>query len=140
MSQVPVFFCGVEDGQIRMVASERERMKQYLSTWSGDGELVVRRRKSKRSVDQNAYVWSVPYPLLAKALGYDQHEIEDLHYALVAKWGGEHFDKRVGAMVPNKRSSQLTTKEFSDYIEWLIRFGAQSCDCVIPLPGESEAA
>lgn len=104
-------------------------------------EVIVRDKPTQRSLDQNAWTWGVAYPALAEALGYDKHEIEDLHYGLVAKWGGEHFDKRMGQMVPNKRSSKLTTKEFSDYMEWLVRFAAMECGgVVITLPDEVEAA
>lgn len=92
---------------------------------------------TQRSLEQNKWIWSVAYPLMAEALGYDRHEHEDLHYGLVAKWGGEHFDKRLGAMVPNKRSSKLSTKDFSDYMQWLTRFAAISCGGIyIPLPDE----
>jgi hypothetical protein len=135
---VPIWLGVVHGG--RLALDVRADFDAYVRGLSGRVELVIRRAKSKRSLDQNAYVFGVAYPLLADALGYDAHEIEDLHYALVAKWGGEHFDKRLNAMVPNKRSSRLSTVEFSEYMEWLVRFGAETCGCVIPLPGESEAA
>lgn len=113
--------------------------KSRLKALAGQ-HIDIRPVKRTRSLEQNAWVWGVAYLHLADTLGYDRHEIEDLHYGLVAKWGGEHFDKRLGAMVPNKRSSKLTTKEFSDYMEWLVRFAAQECGCVIPLPDEADAA
>lgn len=140
--QIPVFPVSITaDASMKVAHHERGRFQDWLRTLAGaDAELVVRKRKSRRSLDQNAWAWGVAYPVIAESLGYDSHEIEDLHYALVAKWGGEHFDKRIGAMVPNKRSSKLSTKEFSDYIEWLVRYAAESLDCVVPLPGESEAA
>ncbi len=99
------------------------------------------RRPFKRTPKQNAWIWGVAYPAIADALGYEPHETEELHYGLVAKWAGEHFDKRLAAMVPNKRSSKLTTKEFSDYMEWLVRFAAKECGGVyIELPDEKESA
>ena len=140
-SQIPVWAARVtEDGVLRV--EDRQRFHGYVKSLSGAlTEVVVRKRKSQRSLDQNAYVWGVAYPIIADALGYDQHEHEDLHYALVAKCFGEHFDKRVGAMVPNKRSSKLTTVEFSSYMEWLVRFAATELGGImVPLPGESEAA
>lgn len=113
----------------------RERLKRLTV-----GQRVeLRPVRRTRSLDQNAWIWGVAYPQLAEALGYEPHEIEELHYGLVAKWGGEHFDKRLGAMVPNKRSSKLTTKEFSDFMEWLVRFAAKECGgVVIELPDEPE--
>jgi hypothetical protein len=121
----------------RLVFATGER--QRLASMAGQ-PVEIRRQKKDRSLDQNAWCWGVAYPLIAESLGYEPHEIEELHYGLVAKWGGEHFDKRLGAMVPNKRSSKLTTKEFSDYMEWLVRFGAKECGGVnVPLPGEMAA-
>lgn len=101
-------------------------------------EVSVRRASSQRSLDQNAWVWGCAYPLLCETLGYDMHERDDLHYALVEKCFGSHIDPRLGVNVPNKRSSQLTTAEFSEYMEWLVRFAAQEFQCVIPLPNEVE--
>jgi len=142
MSQVPIFPCFVTAaGSLKVSSDERSRFDQHLKSLAGaDCELVVRKRKSQRSLVQNSYIWGVAYPVIAEALGYDRHEHEELHYGLVAKWGGEHFDKRIGSMVPNKRSSKLSTKEFSDYIDWLVRFAAESLHVNVPLPGESEAA
>jgi hypothetical protein len=103
------------------------------------GTVEIRSVQPTRTLGQNAWVWGVAYPAIADALGYEPHEHEDVHYGLVAKWGGEHFDKRLGMMVPNKRSSKLTTKEFSDYMEWLVRYAAKECGgVVIPLPDEGE--
>jgi hypothetical protein len=114
--------------------------KAELRSWAPGQEIEIRKVRKSRSLDQNAWIWGVAYPAIAEALGYEPHEIEELHYGLVAKWGGEHFDKRLGAMVPNKRSSKLTTKEFSDYMEWLVRFGAKECGgVVIELPDERAA-
>ena len=103
-------------------------------------EVIVRLVKSQRSLEQNAWAWGCAYPILAESLGYDMHEHEDLHYALVEKCFGSHFDERMKTTVPNKRSSKLTTKEFSDYMEWLVRFAAMELNCQIPLPNEVEVS
>ena len=136
MSEQPILATVTPTG-LRLDAEAKARLKLLA------GERVeIRKVKRTRSLDQNAWIWGVAYPQLAEALGYEPHEIEELHYGLVAKWGGEHFDKRLGAMVPNKRSSKLTTKEFSDFMEWLVRFAAKECGgVVIELPDErTEAA
>jgi hypothetical protein len=141
VSQVPVWTGEMElDGSVKW--DDPSGVVKYRKSLAGERvQVVIRRQSSQRSLDQNAWIWGVAYPEIAEALGYDSHEINDLHYALVAKCFGEHFDKRVGAMVPNKRSSHLTTREFSDYMEWLVRFAAMECGgIVVPLPGESEAA
>lgn len=125
-----------------MVSADGSRLhldrpqREALRTLAGK-RVEIRPAKSIRSLDQNAWIWGVAYPLIADAIGYDRHEHEDLHYGLVAKWGGEHFDKRLGAMVPNKRSSKLTTREFSDYMDWLVRFAAETLGVLVPLPDEA---
>jgi hypothetical protein len=141
VSQIPTWH-GSVDQHGKMTLDKPIEFKAHMTTLADSPvTVVVKRRASQRSLDQNAWIWGVAYPEIAEALGYDSHEINDLHYALVAKCFGEHFDKRVGAMVPNKRSSHLTTREFSDYMEWLVRFAAMECGgIVVPLPGESEAA
>ena len=127
-------YAEISGGAFRLPPGARQRLAQW------EGQIVsIQPRKKQRSRDQNAWIWGVAYPQIAEALGYEPHELEELHYGLVAKWGGEHFDKRLGAMVPNKRSSKLTTKEFSDYMEWLVRFGAKECGgVVITLPDERD--
>ena len=133
----PIYAMVRHDGRgLKLGPNERARLLDLAGK-----PVVIKARTSKRSLDQNAYVWGVAYPIIAESLGYDLHEHEDLHYALVAKCFGEHFDKRVGAMVPNKRSSKMTTAEFSTYMEWLVRFAATDLGgIVVPLPGESEVA
>lgn len=92
--------------------------------------------RNTRSLRQNAWIWGVAYPLIAETIGYDRHEHDEMHYALVAKCFGTHTDEKLGAEVPNVRSSKLDTKEFGEYMEWLVRFAAQQWSCVIPLPDE----
>lgn len=142
MAQIPVFHANAVGGRLEFPEDTKRLMRQWVGTLNGTVvDVTIQPHRKQRSIDQNAYIWGVAYPVLAEALGYDHHEHEDLHYALIAKCFGEHFDKRIGAMVPNKRSSKLTTREFSEYMEWLVRFAAVDCGGVIvPLPGESEAA
>lgn len=129
------------DGRIEFDRYNRKALDAALDGLRGqEVDVVVRPHQRTRSLDQNAWIWGVAYPILAEHLGYDKHEHEDLHYALVEKCFGSHFDKRLGQMVPNKRSSKLTTREFSEYMEWLVRFAAQECGGVyIPLPDEAAA-
>lgn len=102
--------------------------------------VVIREKRSQRSQSQNAWLWGVALPLLAEELGYDDHEHETLHYALLGECFGHVYDPRMGQTVLAKTSSQLNTKEFAEYMEWLVRWAATEHGCRVPLPGESEAA
>ena len=71
-------------------------------------------------------------------LGYDRHEREQLHYALLAECFGTAWDQRFGLSVPRVSSSKLTTGEFTQLIDWAVRWAATEHACRIPLPGEIE--
>lgn len=101
-------------------------------------EIVIRKPKSKRSLEQNAWHWGIAVPMIADALGYDRHEHDQVHYALVSKCFGVRHDPKLGE-VPNKRSSQLTVQEFAELMEWECRFAAEFCGVVLPLPNETDA-
>jgi hypothetical protein len=100
--------------------------------------LSAQPQRARGRGDQNAWLWGVAYPLLADALGYDLHEHDLLHYALLGECYGTVYDQRFGRELPRMSSSKLTTKEFSDYMEWLVRWAAAEHRCYIPLPGEAD--
>ena len=125
-----------DNGDIQL--DERPKFNAHVQkTHAGKRiEIIIRRERSKRSIEQNAWEWGVAIPTLAECLGYDKHEHEDLHYAMVAKCYGTHHDEKLGLDVPNRRSSKLTTREFSEYMEWFVRFAATEFGCVVPLPND----
>ena len=141
-SFVPVFNGEITpDGRLQMDGIEASQRRRYLRSLAGKRVgVVIRERRAQRSHNQNAWLWGVAIPLLAEAFGYDQHEHEQLHYQLLAECFGTVYDQRFGRDVCRVTSSRLTTKEFSDYMEWLVRWAAVEHGCVIPLPNESEAA
>lgn len=141
MKTVPLITGAVgPSGKLLFTMDERSQLDTWLRTLMGKRvDITIKEHRATRSNEQNAWIWGVAYPLLAETLGYDRDEHDDLHYALVEKWGGSHLDERIGIEVPNKRSSKLTTTEFSDYMEWLVRFAAKEFNCVIPLPDEAAA-
>jgi hypothetical protein len=140
---VPIFHGKVSDDGERLELAENERnlRRGYLRQLAGQPiDVVVRRHRNKRSDRQNRWHWGIAVPLIAQELGYDKHEHEDVHYALVAKCFGTHVDPRLNQEIPNKRSSALSTEEFSQLMEWEVRWAAQEYGLNIPLPNEAEAA
>lgn len=141
--QVPIFNGHVSDDGERIVFAEQERgiRRGYLRQLAGKAvDVIVRPHRRRRSDRQNRWWWGIAVPLIAHELGYDRHEHEDVHYALVAKCFGTHVDERLKQEVPNKRSSALSTEDFSTLMEWGVRFAAQDLGIVVPLPGEAEFA
>lgn len=111
-----------------------ERFKQTLA----GGRFVMRleRRKVRRTLDQNAGWWGVILPAIAEHCGYDAHEHDALHYALLEKCFGSQ--NKGGLAVPNQpSSSNLNIEQFTHLIDWAYRFAATELGCVIP-PMEGE--
>lgn len=143
MSLIPVFHAVVTDDGLRLEfePAEKRLRAQWLLTLSGQAvDVVVRKHRRQRSDRQNRWWWGIAVPLIAADLGYDRHEHEQVHYALVAKCFGTHADAKLGVEVPNVRSSTLTTTEFSELMEWAVRWAATERGIVLPLPDDAEAA
>lgn len=142
-------FSGVQrKGQWSWDDGEKERMAQYLrSLKDGRWEWFCRRPERKRTTDQNAWLWGVAIPAVMTGMCYEPQECRNkemqtrVHYGLVAHCFGTTRDEKTGVEIPNARSSQLTTKQFSDYMEWLVRFAATELEDpqYIPLPDERES-
>jgi hypothetical protein len=121
------------------VKLDQERAYQQFAKRKFLGKLIevtIRAKRSKRSLDQNAYWHGVVVPMIADETGYDRHEHDQVHYALVSLCFGTHEDRLSHLQVPNARSSQLTTKQFTELIEWAVRWAAVTLGVVIPLPNE----
>jgi hypothetical protein len=100
-----------------------------------------------RSQSQNAYLWAVPYKLISEATGY---EVEEVHEYMLGRFFGWR-DKRVPKTPRNPegvesvpvrttttdehgKRSVLAPQAFSDYVDFIQRFGATKLGLVIPDP------
>lgn len=117
-------------------------------TWKGDdlkGYLLSRKPgayqisvsiiRNNRSDLQNKYYWGCVLPMIAQEAGYDDDE---MHEVLLAQFSPKLTirstkDKRKRRTVP-KRSSKMTTAEFSEYVEKVRRFAATFYGINIPDP------
>lgn len=142
MALVPIFHGAVSaEGKLLFDQAEAGLRHGHLKTLAGRPvDVVVKLHRHHRSTAQNKWHWGIAVPLIAHALGYDKHEHDDVHYALVAKCFGTHFDPILKQEVPNVRSSALKTTEFSELMEWEVRWAASEHGIVIPLPNEAEVA
>ncbi len=142
---IPLFHGRIgADGQFELAADEKELRRSYFRSLAGQNvEITVRKERTKRSLDQNAYMHAVPFPMLAEELGYES--IEDLKLALMGECWGWKRDQISGHEVPNKpRTSDMTVEECTHFIDWLIRWAAMPgnvCEhgFLIPLPNEAAA-
>lgn len=137
MTPVPVFHGRVLEGGLLVLDGPSE-YRQYLRTLAGrDVDVVVRKPRLQRSLDQNAYLHAVPIPIFADYWG---EEIETTKLLLLGECFGWKETRR-GPRLPIKpRTSRLSVPEMSHFIEWLSAWGMTEFGLRIPLPHESEAA
>ncbi len=126
-------------GKVEFDVDEQPQRRQHLEALAGARvDVIVRKHRKQRSAKQNAWHWDVAIPLIAESFGYDRDEHEALHYGLLDLCFGTHFDERLKVWVPNvAHSSELDTTQFSELMEWEVRWAAKEHGLVIPLPGES---
>lgn len=91
--------------------------------------VEVKEYRRTRSISQNSYLWGVCYPTILTEGGEDLAgwTADDLHEYYL----GEHFGWEVlegfgrKRMKPLRRSSTLTTIEFSDFVDFIHRKAAE---------------
>lgn len=108
---------------------------------SGKDVIVeFKEHKAKRSTAQNRLMWmwnQVIADHLREYLG-QENSSQDVHEVLVRKKFGVRV-LEVGAEEPiivRKRTRKLTTKEFSEYLEWLDMYCAEYLQLILPRPEE----
>jgi len=127
----PKFYGNVEDGVLKI-----ENLARYL-VWIAhlDGkqvEIVVRKWRQQRSINQNRYYWGVVVAALADHCGYTP---EEMHEALKEKFlGHEEVDKF--GLKKIKSSATLTTEDFNSYVNQVVIWAAQDLQCYIGDPNQ----
>ncbi len=106
----------------------------------GDYVMEIKEKKKKRSNSQNGYLWAVVNQMVCRRLidlGHDV-SIEETHDFLKASFNyKELVNEDTGEVFKIPRgTSELSTEEFSEYIERVVRFGAEILGIIIPLPNE----
>lgn len=97
--------------------------------------VEINEYRSPRSVEQNAYLHAVPLKLIAEHTGYSVDELKD--YLLMEAFGTIEKDVMGTRIVrPAKRSSDLNTKEFSWFMEWIASWAMNTLGLLIPMPNE----
>lgn len=102
--------------------------------------MEIKEKKKKRSNSQNSYYFGVVVTMVClrlRDLGNDV-TIEETHDFLKANFNYKEIVKpetEEVLKIPLK-TSELSTIEFSEYIERVIRFGAEFLDIQIPYPNE----
>lgn len=127
----PIFTGIVTQGKLRLDAPARYLV--HLARLEGKlVEVVVRRRRSQRSVNQNAAYWGIAVEILSQHLGYDKCTMHD---ALKEKFASRRDEK--GLLIVESTAA-MDTKRFCKYYEDIQRWSAEFLGVYIPDPNECE--
>lgn len=126
----------VKDATAQLSADQRERMARFIANREGKYVQITLRTQGKpRSLNQNAYYWSVCVQMIAEETGHLPEEIHEfLKMKLLPRQsvsiGGDLFSI-------TKSTASLSTDEFEDYLEHVRAFAANELSMTIPLPNEA---
>ena len=105
----------VKNGKLTM--DDLDLFQNYLYELEGYVSIELKKEKKIRSPQQNAY-YRVIVRILGRDLGYTEHE---MHNELKSKFGIES-------------TKNLTSQEFGEYIDHVIRWAVTEMGIVLPDP------
>ncbi len=128
---IPILRGKVRDGKLKLDAPQSYLVE--LSRFEGQRiELTIRKERHVRSLSQNKYYWGVIIEILSNNFGYDK---EEMHEALKFKFLKKHEDTD---LVTVGSTAKLSTAEFTEYIDGIIRWASTEYRVVIPSADEVE--
>ena len=139
MSSPDTLFLGAVDDRGRLTLERPVDYGRALQRLAGQRvEVVIRKRRAKRSDAQNRWLHGVALNAIAAHCGYERYEREELRYYLLGLFGGTKTTA-LGQVLPVLGgTSRLDTAQMSAFMEWLPRWAAKELGIVIPLPDEPD--
>lgn len=122
-------------GKLELSDVARGLLSRHLGTMKGKPvDLVVKVHRHQRTSQANRFYFGVVVPLIAEHCGYEKDEMHEL---LAMRFLRIEDDPVTGSP-RRKHTPETDTKEFSDYVDACMRFGAE-LGVYIPQPGEVAA-
>ena len=135
MSAYQIHYTAKVSDQGVLMGIPKRKLSDELKHFSGkDVELIIRRKKKYRSVEQNRLMW-LWYGIMADHTGFTSDEI---HSIMKSKFlHTEKVDEKTGVIYPYIRSTtELTTIEMIDYMTSIQKFASEDLQIVLPEPGD----
>lgn len=120
----------------------RNQLNEVIKSFEGQEITIsVEKRKIKRSNPQNRYYWSTIIVIMQNCLKStgNMFSLEDTHELLKLRFLKHSFliNEETGECVERvKSTTELSTIEFSEYVEQIQQWCAEMFGVVIPSPGE----
>ena len=138
---VPVFEGDIVNKKLKISEREKESIKRWCATFPNGThvDLTIRKHKTKRTNDQNAYYWGVVVAILADYFGHDN--AEDMHEDLKQVFNPIKSKVKPGKTIGGTTTKLSTVDFFSaetSYVERICRWAAEEHNIYIPQPKKVE--
>lgn len=101
-------------------------------------EVIVRRKRAKRSDNQNRYYWGVIIPIIHSELVNLGHRLnsEEVHFFLKQKFNYKTVATKEGELIGEipQSTATLNKLEFMEYVDKIIQWSAEILNVTIPQP------
>lgn len=127
-----------------LIVKARPLFDEGLRLMSRDKDLAVtievKPTKKYRSVFQNSYYWAVVITLIASRLKELGHDVDkDLtHEFLKGRFLYTEMNTGEETMRIPRKTSDLSTTEFEEYVEMVKQFAAETLEVFIPDPNDDD--
>lgn len=127
----PIFTGHIDKG--KLILDQPYKYAVRIASLEGKKiELILRKRKSQRSLNQNAYYWGVVIEILKTYL--EGMTGDEIHDALKIKFASRP-DTNTGLTIVES-TARMDTKRFNEYFETIQRWAAEFLNANIPSPNE----
>ena len=124
----------VKNGKV--VINDRAKFDNDISKHENKTVVItVREQKNKRSLNLNAYYWSVVVELLSEETGHDK---DDMHEILKSMFLRTRYKLNGVWTDGTKSTTKLNNKEMIGFIDEVKRFSSTELGLYIPDPHEVE--
>jgi len=140
---IPKFEADVVDKKLKLFDHEKKAIARWISTFKNGTklEITIRKQKTKRTNDQNAYYWGIVIPILSNFFGHDNPE--DMHEDLKQKFNPIESKVKPGTMIGGTTTKLSTVEFFCDetsYVERICRWASMDYGIYVPPPKKADKA
>jgi len=126
----PIFHGKVEKG--KLIIDSPDRFRVHLSRYEGQSvEVVVRKKKSQRSLQQNRAYFGIAVEILCEHTGFGR---EEMHVALRQKFASR-VDEKTGLTIIESTAA-MDTVRFGKYYAEIQRWALEFLNIYVPDPNE----
>ena len=119
----------VKDGKLELV--NKDWFNDGLKKFNGEVLITLEYDKASRSTQQNRYLWGAVYKLISGHTGYS---VEEVHELCKFRFNQKHLDFGGEKIDFGGSTTEMSTGEFTGYIEAIRIWAAEYLEVNIPDP------